>query len=97
VDPGVPGASRLETRSLRVPFEGLSEDTWFVVVVRGFDNISNPTFPVHPASLDASSNTSLADLLDGNRGEKGVLAMGVTNALFADVDGEPGFQAPRSE
>jgi hypothetical protein len=97
LDPGVPGATRLETRGLRIPFEGLAEDTWFVVVVRGFDNISNATFPVHPASLDPDSNPTLGDLLDGNRGEKGVLAMGVTNALFVDVDGEPGFQGPARE
>ena len=34
----------------------------------------------------------LLKLTDGNLGEQGVMALGVTNALYADVDGEPGFQ-----
>jgi hypothetical protein len=94
VDPGIPGATRLETRDLVVPFEGLTEDTWFVVLVRGFANLDDAMFPVYPADLDPEANTTLADLLDGNRGEDGVLALGVTNALYADLDEEPGFQAP---
>jgi len=93
VDAGVPGATRLETNVV-VPFEGLSEDTWFVVTVRGFAGGSEAMFPIFPAGLDAASNTTLAELLDGNVGENGVLALGVTNPLYADVDGEPGFQPP---
>jgi hypothetical protein len=51
-------------------------------------------FPVM-SDLDASTNHSLADLLDGNLGEIGILALGYTNALYADVDGVPGFQPPK--
>jgi hypothetical protein len=87
-----PAASRLETRGLRVPFSGLREDTWFVVVVKGTDGISPPMFPVFAADLNRSGNASHEDLSDGNLGEGGVLALGATNALYADVDGEPGFQ-----
>jgi hypothetical protein len=92
VDASVPGASRYESQ-LTIPFE-LAEDTWFVVVVRGVDGASEPMFPVYPSNLDQNLNLDLADLIDGNLGERGVLAMGVTNPLFADVDGQPGFQAP---
>jgi hypothetical protein len=54
-------------------------------------------FPVMVRDLARSSNTTLADLLDGNLGENGVLALGFTNALFADVDGVAGFQAPLAQ
>ena len=46
--------------------------------------------------LRRATNTTLADLTDGNLGEDGTLALGVTNALYADVDGEPGFNPPRT-
>jgi hypothetical protein len=36
----------------------------------------------------------LANLTDGNLGESGTMALGYTNALYADVDGNPGFDAP---
>ena len=91
VDPGVPGADRYET-DLTLPLT-LAEDTWIVVIVRGTDGVSHPMFPVMLASLDSGSNATLADLLDGNLGEGGVLALGVTNALYVDVDGG-GFDAP---
>jgi hypothetical protein len=89
---GVPGADRFETE-LELPY-ALSEDTWFVVMVRGSDGVSRPMFPVYPQNLSSGSNASLADLLDGNLGEGGTRALGYTNALYADVDGVPGFQAP---
>lgn len=89
----VPGAERQEV-SLTVPYRGLAQDTWFVVLVQGSDGICRPMFPVFPQNLNGGSNATLADLLDGNLGEGGVMAMGVTNALYADVDGVPGFQAP---
>ena len=92
IDPSLPAAARLETRGLVVPFTGLTEDTWFVVVVKGSDGVSTPMFPVFAASLDRGSNNSLDDLNDGNLGEGGVMALGATNALYADVDGNPGFQ-----
>ena len=38
--------------------------------------------------------TTLANLTDGNLGQSGVTSLGVTNALYADVDGNPGFDAP---
>lgn len=95
IDPTLPGAQRFETR-LTVPFRGLGEDTWFVVLATGRDGISRPMFPVFEDDLPANRNSTLADLLDGNLGELGTLALGVTNALYADVDGTPGFQAIRA-
>jgi hypothetical protein len=92
VDAAVPGASRQELH-LELPF-ALVEDTWFVVVVRGTEGVSEPMFPVYPSSLQSGGNATLADLLDGNLGEGGTLALGATNALYADVDGSPGFDAP---
>ncbi len=93
VAPGVPGGQRLET-TVVVPFAGLAQDTWFVAVVKGTDGSCPPMFPVHPHDLDTGPNATLADLLDGNVGERGVQPLGLTNALRADVDGTPGFQAP---
>ncbi len=92
VEPGLTGATRLETRQLIVPFTGLAEDTWFVVIVKGSDGVSAPMFPVFPENIDRTTNQVVGDLVDGNLGESGVMALGATNALYADVDGEPGFQ-----
>ena len=92
VHPGVPGAERFDLE-LTVPF-ALSEDTWFVVLVRGSEGVSPPLFPYFPKDLRRAGNDTLGDLLDGNLDEDGVLALGATNALWADVDGVPGFQAP---
>lgn len=91
--PSVPTARRRETTKT-VSFPGLSGDTWFVVVVKGRDGVSKPMFPVFPMSLNAGTNANLAQLLDGNVGEGGTMALGNTNALYADVDGVPGFDAP---
>jgi hypothetical protein len=52
-------------------------------------------FPIVATDLSRDSNSTLADLIDGNLGEGGVLALGFTNALYADVDGVAGFQPPR--
>jgi len=93
VFPAIPGAERWVS-TFDVPFENLAQDTWFVVIVKGTDGVSHPMFPVM-SDLDASTNHSLADLLDGNLGEVGILALGYTNALYADVDGQPGFQPPK--
>jgi len=93
VFPQIPGAERL-TAHHRIDITDLGEDTWFVVVVRGTDGVSRPMFPIMPDDLARTHNTTLDDLIDGNLGESGVLAMAVTNPLFADVDGVPGFQAP---
>jgi hypothetical protein len=92
VDPGLAGAARQDLH-LEVPFS-LTEDTWFVVIVRGTDGVSEPMFPVYPSSLRQLGNDDLMDLLDGNLDEGGTLALGATNALYADVDGSPGFDAP---
>ena len=92
VVPGLDGAQRQELH-MEVPFS-LVEDTWFVVVVRGSDGVSEPMFPVYASNLQIAGNATLADLVDGNLGESGTMALGATNALFADVDGNPGFDAP---
>jgi len=92
VDGAVPGASRQELH-LELPY-ALSEDTWFVVIVKGTDGVSEPMFPVYPSGISTGPNGTLAALLDGNLGQSGTLALGATNALFADVDGNPGFDAP---
>jgi hypothetical protein len=92
VHPGVPGGQRQEV-TLNVP-RTLAQDAWFAVVVRGSDGVCEPMFPVYPRSLTTAGNTTLADLLDGNVGESGTMALGVANALYADVDGVPGFQPP---
>jgi hypothetical protein len=91
--PSVPSAQRQETTKT-VSFPGLAQDTWFVVVVKGRDGVSKPMFPVFPQNLSATGNTTLADLLDGNLGQNGTMALGNTNALYADVDGTAGFKGP---
>jgi len=90
--PAIPGAQHRETTktlTLSVP-----TDAWVVVVAHGTDGVSKPMFPVMPASLDSSGNTTLANLLDGNLGEGGVLALGYTNALFVDANGNATFDPP---
>ncbi|MEO8602652.1 MAG: hypothetical protein ABI629_08755 [bacterium] len=89
VDANVAGAERFET-SLSVPFE-LDRDTWFVVLVKGTDGVSRPMFPVIAGDLTPATNTTLAQLIDDNLGEGGVMSLGFTNALYADVDGVAGF------
>ncbi len=98
------GKSRFETTlTVRVPDDipaitTLDEDTWFVVVVRGTDDgnawDSEPMFPEMPASLVKTGNTTLANLMDGNLGEDGVLATGFTNALYASVNDDSDFDPP---
>jgi hypothetical protein len=78
---GVPGADRLSL-TWTESFTDLTEDTWFVVVVKGTDGECAPMFPVYPDDLDSNMNPTLADLVDGNVGEDGVLALGATNALY---------------
>ena len=51
VHPSVPGGERQDV-TLTVPFAGLTQDTWFAVVVRGSDGVCPPMFPVYPRSLD---------------------------------------------
>ena len=78
---GVPGADRWSA-TLEVPFDDLAEETWFVVVVKGSDGLCAPMFPIYPGDLSQGSNLDLGDLVDGNVGESGVMALGATNALY---------------
>jgi hypothetical protein len=100
VDPMVPGSDFLEAE-FTLTFDGaggnpapLTEDTWFVVMVKGTDGTSKPLFPVIPNDLEDSTNTTLADLIDGNLGEDGVMAHAFTNPLFVDVDNNGEYDAP---
>jgi hypothetical protein len=78
---GVPGADRLSA-TLMVPFNGLATPTWFVVVVKGTDGQCPPMFPIYTDDITQGTNTTLAQLVDGNVGEGGVMALGATNALY---------------
>ena len=78
---GVAGADRLSA-TLNVPFNGLASGTWFVVVVKGTDGQCAPMFPIYPDDITQASNTTLAQLVDGNVGQGGVMALGATNALY---------------
>jgi len=93
VHPSVAGGERQQV-TVTQAFAALTQDVWFAVVVRGSDGVCPPMFPVFPRSLDSGANATLADLLDGNVGEAGTMALGVANALYLDVDGVPGFQPP---
>ena len=102
--PAIAGADRFDTLlTVRAPDDippmpTLAGDTWFVVVVKGTDDgnawDSDPMFPQMPASLNETGNTTLANLLDGNAGEGGVQALGMTNALYANADGTAAFDTP---
>ncbi len=92
VDPAVQGGTRTDI-SVTVVLEGLTEDTWVVAMARGTDGVSEPLFPVLPASLERSGNVTLADLTDGNLGEGGTPAFAFTNPVFIDVGGD-GWSAP---
>jgi len=86
----IPGGDRFETSlTLRLPVDlpaiPLTGDTWIVVVVKGRDGISKPMFPVFADDLASAGNTTLANLVDGNLGQNGVPALGVTNALYYDA------------
>ena len=91
IDDAPPGVARLE-ETLSLPLT-LVEDSWVVVVVSGTDGDCEPMFPVYAADLDDEFNLTLADLLDGNLDEGGVMALGFTNALFVDLGGD-GWKGP---
>ena len=82
--PAIPGAGHLEATT-SITLNGLTEDTWVVVLVRGTDDVSEPIFPVVPNNISSGSNPTLADLIDGNLGESGVPATAFSNPLFIDV------------
>src|SRR5262245_1346559 len=92
----VTGHFRLEA-STTFNLTGLTDDVWIVVMVKGKDGVSRPIFPVASSSLKTSTNTTLANLTDGNLGEDGVTALAFTNPIYVDVDGggwtKPGVQA----
>jgi len=92
VNETVPGAARTDIKATLV-LEGITQDTWIVAIARGSDGVSEPLFPVLPASLKTSTNTTLEGLVDGNLGEQGTPAFAFTNPLFIDVNGD-GWQAP---
>ena len=52
------------------------------MVVKGSDGVCAPMFPVYPGDLSQGSNLDLDDLVDGNVGEGGVMALGATNPLY---------------
>lgn len=79
-------SSRLEA-STSLTLTGLTQDVWVVVMVKGTDGVSRPLYPVLPNSLKTNTNTTLANLTDGNLGENGITALAFTNPLFIDVDG----------
>jgi len=89
----VNGSSRFQTH-LTQTFSGLSQDQWFVVVVRGTQGVSPPMFPVHPDSVSLTQNTNLAALENVTASENGIRALGFTNALYLDVDGNGVFDPP---
>lgn len=76
-----------------LPLTGLTEDTWVVVLVKGTDGVSRPLFPVLPNNIRVNTNSTVAQLIDGNLGEDGITALAFTNPLFIDVDGG-GWTAP---
>jgi hypothetical protein len=89
----VNGSTRLEAET-ELNLNGLTEDTWVVVLVKGTDNVSEPLFPVVPNSILAgATNDTVAELLDGNLNEQGITALAFTNPIFIDVDGG-GWTAP---
>jgi len=92
-NPGIPGASHYEA-AVDYVLAGLAQDTWIVALVRGTDGVSSPLFPVVPNDLGPEANASLADLLDGNLGEDGMMALAFTNPLFLDVDGNGVYDPP---
>jgi hypothetical protein len=73
---------------------GLTDDVWIVVLVRGTDGVSKPLFPVIPNSIKQSTNSTLANLTDGNLGEDGVMTLAFTNPLYVSVDGDADFDPP---
>jgi hypothetical protein len=92
VVPGVLGATRLDAQ-LSVPL-ALPEDAWVVVVVKGSPGVSAPMFPVYPHGTSSAQNPTLAELWAVTATESGTRALGFTNALYVDVDGNGEFDPP---
>ncbi len=93
VHPSVPGAERYET-NLVVPLSGLTRDEWVVVIAKGTIGNSEPMFPIYGSNVDPAANMTLANLTTLDPSETGVRALGFTNPLFVDVDGNAAYDAP---
>ncbi len=89
----VNGSTRLDTHKTVTLAVG-AQDAWVVVVVKGTPGVSEPMFPVHPSGLSLAENPTLEDLIDVRTEESGIRALGATNALYVDADGQPGFDPP---
>lgn len=89
----VPGGDRYETNVV-VPISGLTQDTWVVVVAKGSVGTSEPMFPIYGGNVDIAGNLTLANLTTLTTSESGVRALGFTNALYVDVDGNGEYDAP---
>jgi len=88
------GGQRLETH--HTMSLTLAEDTWVAVFARGTQGAtgSPPMFPVFPYSLSSAENPDLTALLDNTATENGTRALGFTNALYVDIDGNAQFDPP---
>ena len=72
------------------------------MVVKGTTGSSVPMFPVYGSNLCygqgttacTPKNLTLADMTTLDPNEAGVRALGYTNALFVDVDGNAAFDPP---
>ena len=95
VHPSVAGAERYET-NVTVPLSGLAQDEWVVVVAKGTIGNSLPMFPIYGSNVNVSTaaDRTLVALTTLTASETGVRALGFTNALFVDVDGNAAFDAP---
>ena len=91
--PAIPAAGHLEATTT-LNLTGLAEDTWVVALVAGTDGVSRPLFPFYPNDLSPASNSTLADLTDGNLGEVGMTAIAYTNPLLIDADDDGQWEAP---
>ena len=91
--PAIPGAKHWEATTT-LNLTGLAADSWVIILVRGTDGVSHPRFPVNPASIRRTGNTTLANLTDGNLGEDGVLALGFTNPIYIDANNDSVWTPP---
>ena len=89
----VNGSQRFETTHT-VSLTGLSADEWIVVIVKGTQGTSAPMFPVMTDGISLTQNPNLATLSDVTPAENGIRALGITNALYVDVDQNGAFDAP---
>ncbi len=91
--PDIPGAGHLEA-TVTVPLVGLTVDSWIVALVRGTVGVSRPLFPVYPFGISRQTNGTPDDLVDGNLGEGGEVALAFTNPLYVDVGNDGTWTAP---